>query len=180
CRLPGGRRPKAAGCILLYLQGGQSQLETFDPKPEAPEQVRGEFKPIRTSVPGTLVCEHLPRLARLAHRFPLLRTMTHELSNHNPAGYYTLTGVRPATGDAFDVRPKPDDFPNAGAVVGRFRPAAKPVPPFVQLSPAVVGDLAIPMPGQGAGFLGPGDDPFKVTADPGEAAFAVRRRRPPH
>src|SRR5262245_39412355 len=84
--------PTANACILFYLQGGQSQVETFDMKPQAPAEVRGEFKPIRTSVPATLVCEHLPRLALLADRFALIRSMSHRLSNHNPAGYYSLTG----------------------------------------------------------------------------------------
>src|SRR5262245_26152605 len=160
---PQGRRPRATACILFYLQGGQSQVETFDMKPAAPEEIRGDFKPIRTRVPGTLVCEHLPRLARLTHRYALVRSMAHHLSNHNPAGYYTLTGEVPVSGDAFDVRPRPGDFPNIGAVAARHRPSPRAVPAFVQMAPAVVGDLAIPMPGQGAGVLGGRFEPLKVT-----------------
>src|SRR3989442_6940102 len=157
--------PRATACILFYLQGGQSQIETFDMKPAAPDQVRGEFRPIRTTVPGTLVCEHLPRLAGLAHRFALVRSMTHHLSNHNPAGYYMLTGVPPLTGDAFDVRPAAGDQPGVGAAVARFRPGCEAGLPFVQLAPSIVGDLAIPMPGQGAGLLGSAFEPLKISAD---------------
>jgi hypothetical protein len=142
-------------------------------KPSAPEQIRGEFRPIRTSVAGTLICEHLPRLAGLAHRFALVRSMTHRLSNHNPAGYYTLTGVPPATGDAFDIRPAAGDHPGVGATVSRYRPTEDAGLSFVQLAPPVVGDLAIPMPGQGAGFLGSAYDPLRVSADASAADFAV-------
>jgi hypothetical protein len=174
-----GRRGTATACILLYLQGGQSQLETFDMKPAAPAGVRGEFRPIRTTVPGTLLCEHLPRLARLAHRFALLRSMSHRLSNHNPAGYYALTGAVPLSGDAFDVRPRPEDHPNPGAVAARLGPGRRAALPFVQLSRPVVGDLGIPMPGLGAGFLGPSCDPLAVTADPNRARLEVEGLGPP-
>ncbi len=159
------RSAPATACILLYLQGGQSQLETFDLKPGAPPEIRGELRPIATRVPGTQVCEYLPLLARLADRFALVRSMTHSNTNHNPAGYYVLSGARPAT-DEFDIRASRDDFPHPGAVAARLRPAESAVPSCVQFSPAVVGDLAIQMPGQGAGFLGAAFDPFKVTTDP--------------
>src|SRR5947199_10873679 len=70
-RAGGPRRGRATSCILFFLQGGQSQLETFDMKPAAPAQIRGEFRPIASTVPGLQVCEHLPRLARMAHKFGL-------------------------------------------------------------------------------------------------------------
>jgi uncharacterized protein (DUF1501 family) len=167
------RRGTATACILLYLQGGQSQLDTLDPKPAAPVEVRGEFRPTRTTVPGMLLCEHLPRLARLAHRFALLRSVSHHLSNHNPAGYYALTGAVPAGGDAFDVRPRPEDHPNPAAVVARVGPGRRAAVPAVQLSRPVVGDLGIPMPGLGAGFLGAPCDPLTVTADPNQPRVEV-------
>src|SRR5262249_3031243 len=159
-------------CIRLSLRGGQSQLEPFAMTPAARAEVRGEFRPTRTTVAGTLLCEHLPRLARLAHCFTLLRSLTHRLSNHNPAGYYALTGAIPATGDAFDVRPRPEDHPNPGAVVTRLGPGHGAIP-AVQLARPVVGDLAIPMPGLGAGFLGAACDPLTVTADPNQPRLEV-------
>ena len=99
----GGRRARAKSCILFHLQGGQSQLETFDMKPDAPEQVRGMFRPIATHVPGTHICEHVPRLARVADKCALIRSMSHRFATHNPAGYYTLSGMPP--------RPRPVRHP---------------------------------------------------------------------
>ncbi len=88
-----GRAPRATAksCIVPYLQGGQSQIETFDMKPEAPEAIRGVFRPIATRVPGTSICEHLPRLAGLADKFALIRSMSHRLTTHNPAGVVART-----------------------------------------------------------------------------------------
>ncbi|MBV8232017.1 MAG: DUF1501 domain-containing protein, partial [Planctomycetaceae bacterium] len=168
----GASRARATSCILFYLQGGQSQLETFDMKPDAPEQVRGTFRPIATSVPGTHICEHLPRLARLADKYALIRSMTHRYATHNPAGYYTLSGTPPAR-DQFDIRRSPDDHPNPGALAAKHRPGPIPVPPFVQISGPLVGDIGIPMPGQAGGFLGASYDPFCVTLDPNEPNFGI-------
>src|SRR5687768_17486629 len=80
-----GRREKS--CILFYLQGGQSQLDTWDMKPEAPDGIRSIFQPIGTNVPGIQICEHMPRLAKMADKFAIIRSMYHETKNHNPGGY---------------------------------------------------------------------------------------------
>ncbi len=165
-------RPKATSCILFYLQGGQSQLETFDMKPRAPLQVRGTFRPIATSVPGTQICEHLPKLAKLADKYALIRSMSHRFATHNPAGYYTLCGTPPDR-DQFDIRRSPDDHPNPGAMTAKHRSGQSLVPPFVQLSGPLVGDIGIPMPGQTGGFLGASYDPFCVTLDPNEPNFGI-------
>jgi hypothetical protein len=166
-------RGRATSCILFFLQGGQSQLETFDMKPNAPEQIRGEFRPISSTVPGLQVCEHLPRLARTAHKFGLVRSMSHRASNHNPAGYYALTGVPPAR-DIVALTTSPDDYPNPGAVVARIQPVERPLPTFVQLSPPLVGDANTNVAGQTAGFLSAAYDPLKITADPNDPAFDVQ------
>ena len=114
----GGRAAGARSCILVYLLGGPPHLDMWDLKPDAPAEVRGPFKPIATSVPGVRVCEHLPRLARLAHRYALVRSVSHNNHNHTPMIYYTLTGrpvERPAEDN--DVRPpQRTDFPHFGAV----------------------------------------------------------------
>ncbi len=165
-------RGKAKACILLYLHGGQSQLETFDPKPAAPPEIRGEFKPIATRVPGLQICEHLPKLARLADKFALIRSMTHGTTNHNPAGYYVLSGIEPNTNE-FDILAARDDFPHPGAVLAKLGNSRQAIPPFVQLSPSNVGDGGRQMPGQSAGFLGGAFDPFKVVTDPNAADFDV-------
>ncbi|HEY2838737.1 MAG TPA: DUF1501 domain-containing protein, partial [Pirellulales bacterium] len=78
------RGGKAKSCILVYLLGGPPQLDTFDLKPEAPAEIRGPFKPIATNVPGTQICEHLPKLAALADRYALVRSVSHPNSNHTP------------------------------------------------------------------------------------------------
>src|SRR5262249_39416804 len=152
--------------------GGQSQLETFDMKPNAPDNIRGEFRPIATTVPGITVCEHMPRLSRQVHMFGQIRSMTHRASNHNPGVYYALTGVPPSR-DIVALATAPDDYPHPGSVVSRFLPSTRPVPTFVQLSPPLVGDANTQVAGQNAGFLSAAYDPLKVSGDPNEPGFAV-------
>src|SRR5438876_279095 len=86
--------PRARACILVYLFGGPSQLDTFDLKPDAPDHFRGEFRPISTNVPGIRICEHLPNLARRADKYCLLRSMNHEHPRHGWGLYFMLTGHR--------------------------------------------------------------------------------------
>ena len=88
-----GRRDLS--CILIWLDGGPSHLDTFDLKPEAPAEVRGEFKPIATKADGVQICEHLPRTAQVMDRVALIRSLTHELGNHDTGSHYLLTGHRP-------------------------------------------------------------------------------------
>src|SRR5262249_16180925 len=82
----------ARSCILIYLLGGPPHLDRWDLKPAAPAEVRGPFRPIATNIPGVQICEHLPRLAHLAHRYALVRSVSHHNHNHTPMIYYTLTG----------------------------------------------------------------------------------------
>ncbi|MCS7166083.1 MAG: DUF1501 domain-containing protein [Gemmatales bacterium] len=158
---------RARACILLFLQGGQSQLDTFDMKPAAPENIRGEFRPIATSVPGIHICEHLPRLARLAHLYTILRCMSHRITNHNPAGYLALSGVAPDR-DIVGLKASSEDYPNPGAVLAKLRPTQATLPAFVQISAPRVGDGNVQMPGQNAGFLGPRYDPFLFHSEPNQ------------
>jgi uncharacterized protein (DUF1501 family) len=164
------RREKS--CILFYLQGGQSQLDTWDMKPDAPDGVRSIFQPIATNVPGIQICEHMPLMAKIADKYAIIRSMAHETKNHNPGGYIALTGVAPSR-DIVAFGPAPDDYPNPGSVVARMKPAAKTVPSYVQLSGPFLGDAGTVMPGVGSGFLGPKYDPLKVHADPNAPDFAV-------
>ena len=141
-------------------------------KPDAPEAIRGVFRPIATRVPGTSICEHLPGLAGLADKFALIRSMSHRLTTHNPAGYFALSGRDPES-DRFDLRRSPDDHPNPGSVLAKFRPSSGRVPGFCQLSGPILGDIGVPMPGQVAGFLGASYDPLHITLDPNEPHFGV-------
>jgi hypothetical protein len=115
---------KAKSVILVYTSGGQSQLDTWDPKPEAPAEVRGEFRAIQTGVPGTLVCEHLPRLARLANRYCLVRSLSHDDLDHGSATYLALTGqFHPRKSS--NPPPLPTDYPTYGAILKRVRPTER-------------------------------------------------------
>src|SRR5437660_7390901 len=109
-----GLVPKADSCILVFLNGGPSHLDMWDMKPAAPKEVRGEFKPIATSVPGIQLSEHLPRLARHAHRFTLIRSAHHRVANaHWAATYFALTGED--RGDfTIAIPPGPNDYPAIG------------------------------------------------------------------
>jgi hypothetical protein len=161
----------ADACILLFLWGAPSQFESFDPKPEAPSGIRGEFGVIRTSVPGTIVSEHIPLLAQRADRYAIVRTCTQSSTHHQSAGYEALTG-HPPSRDAVALTATPSDHPNLGSVVARLAPDRSDIPPFVAL-PQLISDVGNLTPGQSAGFLGRRYDPFTVTKDPSAADFRI-------
>jgi Protein of unknown function (DUF1501) len=175
------RRPgaKAESVVLFYLLGGQGQLDTWDMRPEAPAGIRGEFNPIQTKVPGTFICEHLPLLAAQADKYTIIRSMHHTATNHNPGAYLALTGEKPRF-DRGGLFPAPDDYPNPGAIVAKFVPTSRPVPPFVQLSDRIVGDNDGHMPGTGAGFLKAHYDPLVIIDNPDRDDFAVPELALPH
>src|SRR5690606_4607980 len=126
----GGR---AKSCVLVYLLGGPPHQDMFDLKPDAPAEVRGPFQPIKTNVPGIEICEHLPRLATMADKYALIRSVSHDNHNHSPMFYYTLT-VRPVEIPARDndVRPpQREDFPHIGAVLSKFKSSPGGLPGFI-------------------------------------------------
>jgi hypothetical protein len=159
---------RAKNCILLFLTGGPPQHDTWDPKPEAPSEVRGEFRPIATSVPGIQISEMFPLLARQAHRYCLMRSVTHRDSTHTSAGYTMLTGVdhdTPNIAEASQVRPSAKDHPHLGSLLSLLKPSRAELPTFVSL-PEIIKDAAVnEFPGQGAGFLGQRYDPFRIEAN---------------
>src|SRR5476649_17449 len=113
-RLPVSQRPRGAAksVILFNLLGGPSQMDMFDLKPDAPVEVRGEFQPIGTSVPGLQVCEHLPNTAKLMHKTCLIRTVTHGYNAHNPLPI--MTGF--TDGNFGQIKAEPTDPPDIGAI----------------------------------------------------------------
>jgi hypothetical protein len=166
----GGRIPRGFGSaksvILVYASGGQSQFETWDPKPDAPLDVRGAFSPIATPLPGVQLCEHMPRLARLADRYTIVRSMSHEDLDHGTATYLALTGRyhRIRSGNPL---PHPSDYPTYGAVLKRLRVTNRFAYEAVHLNaPAYVPFLI--SPGQDGGFLGREYEPL-VVGDPRES-----------
>jgi hypothetical protein len=163
---PSDRRSKvgkAKACILIFNYGGPSHLDIWDLKPDAPKEIRGEFKPIATCVPGIAVTEHLPRLAAMADRYAVIRSVTHRDNDHAIGAYLALTGYSHPKHDILGIEPpaSAQDMPSLGSVVGKLRPADKPVFPYVTL-----GDLRHfgnnDSMGQNAGCLGKVYDPFTV------------------
>jgi hypothetical protein len=154
------RASRAKSVLVVFASGGQSQLDTFDPKPDAPAEVRGEFHSVPTAVAGVRFCEHLPRLSSLANRVTVLRSLTHDDLDHGSACYLTLTGqFHPRKSS--NPPPQPTDFPALGAVLKRVRPAER----FPHTAVHVNGPLlapTIPSPGQYGGFLGRGYEPFEA------------------
>jgi hypothetical protein len=164
---------RARACLLVYLFGGPSHIDTWDMKPDAPSQFRGEFRPIATNAPGVVICEHMPRLARQADKFCLIRGMNHEHPRHGWGLYYMMTGRKHNRPD-LDAPPTPDDFPGLGAVVNKLAPMRPGVPTAVTLPRwNKFNDLPNEYAGERAGFLGGGFNPWLVNADAGGFAFAL-------
>jgi hypothetical protein len=150
---------QAKSCIYIYLFGGPSHIDIWDMKPDAPAEIRGEFRPISTNVPGLQITEHLPRLAAQADRYAIIRSLTHGDNSHGSAGHAMMTGYRPRR--LGEVPPTPDDCPHFGSVLARLRADERAVVPFVQLPQAIETSTAV-VPGQTAGFLGQALDPLRL------------------
>src|SRR5262249_28809772 len=162
---PSGLRAHADSCILIFLNGGPSHLDMWDMKPSAPAEIRGEFRPVATTVPGVQFSEHLSRLARHMHRSTLVRSVHHSVNNaHAAAVYAGLTGHdRGEIGGGA----RPTDHPALGSVAGLVRPVPRGVLPYVSL-PFVTKEGAggPPQPGFTGGWLGHHHDPLFVLRDP--------------
>jgi hypothetical protein len=154
---------KAKACIVIFNYGGPSHLDIWDLKPDAPAEIRGEFKPAPTNVPGISISEHLPQLARLANFYTIVRSVTHRDNDHAIGTYLALTGYSHPKHDILGIEPpeSPLDMPSMGSIVGKLRPMNHPVFPYVTL-----GDLRHfgnnDGMGQNAGCLGKPYDPFIV------------------
>jgi hypothetical protein len=153
---------KAKSCILVFNYGGPSHLDTFDLKPDAPREIRGEFQPIATRTPGLLISEHLPRLARASSVYTVVRSVSHIDNDHAVGTYLSLTGYGHPRARPLGVEPPatPQDMPSLGSVVSKLRPAGS------VFSYVTLGDLRHlgnnDSMGQNAGCLGRAYDPFTV------------------
>jgi hypothetical protein len=171
--VPGARPARADACIVIFLNGGPSHLDMWDMKPHAPAEIRGEFQPIATSVPGVVFSEHLPRLAKNMHHLTLVRSMNHSVNNsHAAAVYAALTGHdRGEQGGGA----KPTDHPAPGSVLAKLRPTRPDVLPYIAMPYKTQEGAGGPLqPGFLAGFLGATYDPFWVLDDPNSPQFHVR------
>jgi hypothetical protein len=166
---------QAKSVLLVLLSGGPSQLDTLDPKPDAPAEVRGEFGTIGTTLAGVRVSEHLPRLARLTDRWAIVRTLAHREHNHLLATHVALTGrdtPLPRGGSDLDRVESRSDFPNFAAALDYLRPRSDGIPTGVTL-PNYYIEGPLTWPGQHAGFLGAKHDPWQINADPNAEGFRV-------
>lgn len=162
-------RPKSV--VIVFLTGAASHHDTLDMKPEAPAEVRGEFKPIATSVPGIQICEQLPQLAARMQKLAIVRSMTHGDNNHLMSTHHVLTGhVQP--GAFFDKVASRDDWPNYAAACDHLRPRHDGIPTGVNL-PTFLKQGPLTWPGQHAGLLGPRHDPWQIVGDPNAKDFRV-------
>ena len=146
---------KANAVILLWLAGGPATIDIWDLKPNAPEGIRGDFKPITTSAPGVAISEHMPKTAKVADRMTVVRSLYHTIPSHGPATVFMTTGNKPTPAL---------QYPALGSLVGKLMPAARGVPPFVTFSELRNGTAGT------AGYLGTSYNPFVVEGGNGKNA----------
>ncbi len=171
-RAAGGNTPRTPkSVIIVFLTGAPSHVDTFDMKPDAPPEVRGEFKAVASSLPGFPVSEHLPRLGARAHKYAVVRSLSHRENNHLVATHHLLTG-HPQPGAFFDKVASRDDWPAYAGGLAYLRPRNDGVPTGVNL-PTFLMEGPLVWPGQHAGFLGPKYDPWQVSRDPNAPDFRV-------
>lgn len=145
---------KAKSCIVLYCWGGMSHIDTWDPKPDAPAEVRGEFKPIATATPGICVGEHMPLLARQMNRLAIVRSIHHSCTAHGKGMYWNMTGhAPPAPEVAANLPPSASDRPNLGSLVSKLRRPPRGFPGAVQIPYPLVDNNTL-QAGDGPGWLG--------------------------
>ena len=170
--LSGTVAPKAKSVIFLLLFGGPSQLETFDMKPEAPELIRGPFKPIASKTPELLISEHLPKMAAVSDKYTVIRTMSHSFNDHSGGGHYLQTGKRWHVPVGGGFSPTPKDWPSIGSIVEYTDQQrvglTNPLPSYMVL-PNTLGHLQekgqYPRPGEHAGWLGPRYNPLTTLVE---------------
>lgn len=160
----GSAGPRKTNCILIWMDGGPTHLETFDLKPEAPVEIRGEFRPIETNVSGMRICEHMPKLAKIADKYSIIRSVQHNQGNHGAGNHYMMTGAPPRipVGCGAFV----SFHPSLGSVAAHERPAPHGLPSY----------FSMPSMSRSGGpnFLGAKYAPFVVANDPNSKDFRVR------
>lgn len=171
-RAAGGNAPRTPkSVVIVFLTGAPSHVDTFDMKPEAPPEVRGEFNAVASSLAGFAVSEHLPRLGARAHKYAVVRSLSHRENNHLVATHHLLTG-HPQPGAFFDKIASRDDWPAYSSGLAYLRPRRDGIPSGVNL-PTFLMEGPLVWPGQHAGFLGPKYDPWQISRDPNAADFRV-------
>ena len=169
-RLLAEKPAKDVSLIFVFLHGGQSHLDTFDLKPDAPAEFRGEFNPAKTKTPGVEICDLLPKMATQTDKYSLVRSFRHHNSDHGPADHYILTGYFPQAGFNPNLSPN-NQRPCVGSVVSRKLGPRGSVPAYVALPKM--------HPSGGPAYLGAAHAPFVIDADPSAPNFTVPDLAPP-
>ena len=164
----------AKSCIVIYCWGGISHHESWDPKPDAPKEIRGIFDPISTATPGIHVSEHIPMLAQQTEKLAIIRSIFHTDSAHGRGMYWNMTGHKPPENRPGNIPPKLTDWPSLAAMVSTFRPAPKGVPRAIRVPYPLV-DNGTLQAGEYGGFLGPRFDPIVMRTPAGTEYGGVSR-----
>lgn len=162
---------RAKSCILLFMWGGPAHQDTWDLKPDAPVEIRGEFSPISTNVPGIQISEHFPQLAKRVDKLCLVRSLTHTNVDHTPSTHYLLTGQPPPA-----AKEKSLQWPHLGAVLSKLGRGRSALPPFVSMRPKIENDVprfVEQSQGQFAGWIGGAYDPLTIDQDPSQSSYHV-------
>jgi hypothetical protein len=159
-----GPAARETSVIYIFLSGGLAQHESFDPKPDAPEEIRGEFRPIATRTPGVQVCEHLPLLAQRSHLWSMVRSLTHPSNDHSAGHHIMLTGRSDVPTGFNPNAPGPTDWPSIAAVAGALAGTKNNLPPALVLPERLIHNTGRVIPGQFAGTMGAHRDPWFIEA----------------
>lgn len=165
-----GREARAKSCIFLFLEGGPPHQDMWDPKPDAPEEIRGPFLPISTNVPGTQITDQLPHCSQIADRYTILRSHSHRDNGHSTGYHYVMTGRRASFRDGDNPVPNNEYYPSIGSQVSRELGQRGALPPYI--------NLPHPMGGGGPGFYGAEHAPFVIESDPSQPDFEVKDLQP--
>ncbi len=152
--------------IYIFLSGGLAQQDSFDPKPDAPVEYRGEFNPISTKTPGTQICEHLPMLAQRSEKWSLVRSLTHPYNEHSQGHMVMLSGRSDLPRGFNPSEPRPSDHPSMAAIANQLMPGRNNLPPAIMLPEKLVHRTGRTLPGQFGGIMGSQEDPFFLQASP--------------
>lgn len=163
---PAGRTAKATSCIFIFLEGGPPHQDMWDPKPDAPLEIRGPFNPISTKTPGVIFTEHCKKCATITDKFTVVRSHSHTDNGHMTGYYYVMTGRRPTFPDGEHPIPTNELYPSLGAFVGKELGSNGKVPAYI--------NMPHPMSAGGPGFLGAEFAPFVIEADPSQPDFEVK------
>ena len=168
-----GRLAEPKSVIYIFLSGGLAQQDSFDPKPDAPDNIRGEFNPIRTRIPGVLMCEHLPRLAERIDKWAMVRSLTHPSNDHSLGHHIMLTGHSQAPIGFNPSMPRPGDFPSITSIAGNLVPKRNGLPSAAVVPFNYIHHTGRIIPGQFAGEMGHRHDPWLIQASHNCAGYGA-------